>query len=914
MSDLHYKITDAIVAGTDAHPVSNKIVVVDIDENTMAAHGHWPWPRTTLATLLDKITRMGARCIALDFILAEPDPLSANDDVLAETLSRAPVILGYEFLFNDPQTSKDRCRLHALDVVQVHQPGFNHAISGLYPAKDVICNLPQFTDATAFSGFLNGKPDSDGLLRRLPIIIRYGTSIYPNLVLAALLSTARDPTVTIGQKKDATLYLVIDSAAIPIDRNGNVRIRFPAKADHLHHVSADLILKEAASPADFKDRIVFVGLYASGLKAAYQTPARGLLPAVEIQAQLAETIISKQFIRRSPGIIYAEIFFSIVLAVIYSMFIAKLKFIPTALIGIMGIGGLWKAGGLLFHGWQILFSPLLPIAILVVNGPFVMLFKYWTRQKTAHEKMHDALIRAKDSEKKLNSIIKAIPDIVFRLDTEGRITFISPAVDRYRKHYKDLIGISILDLIHPEDRAAAVNRIKERRTGKLTASDFEVRIQMAAIKGKQTKETRYFSVTTQSIYRTDNPETGLFLGTQGIARDITQRKRLENRLEQSKKMEAVGNLAAGVAHDLNNILSVLVSYPELLLLDLPADSSLRKPIETIQASGLRAAAIVQDMLTIARLGVKTRAIVNLNKTISTYIDTPEFKKIFEQHPNIQLKTDLADDLMNTKGSAIHLSKIILNLTANAAEAMPAGGSISIVTRNRYLDKSKEAYETIPEGEYVYLSIRDEGIGISTDDLARIFEPFYSKKEMGRSGSGLGMTVVWSAVKDHSGYVNIQSREGEGTRFDIYLPATRDDLEETDNRVVLQDYLGTECIMVVDDVPEQREIAVQMLSKLGYNVVSANSGEEAIVYLETHSADLLVLDMVMTPGIDGLETFQRIRRINPKQKAIIASGYAESRRVNQLQEMGAGAYIQKPYTLEKIGLAVRNELDRRLDSQ
>ncbi len=562
---LHYKITDAIASGASTPPVSDKIIVVDIDEKAMATHGQWPWPRTTLATLLDKITRLGARSIALDFILAEPDRTPVSDDLLTETFSRTPVVLGYEFLFNDSVDPTSRCRrLHALDVVQIHQSSVSHPFSGLYQAKGVICNLAQFAAAASFSGFLNGKPDSDGLLRRLPIIIRYGSSIYPNLALAAILSRADNPAITLQKNMGGQAYLMISDTSIPIDRNGNVRIRFPAKARPLHHVSADSILKDEASQPDFRDRIVFVGLHASGLMAAYQTPANGLWPAVDIQAQLAETIISKQFARRPLSAIYGEVFLAIVLAVIYSIFIARLKFIPTAVIGIIGMGGLWEAATWLFHSRQIIFSPLLPITVLVVNGLFVMLFKYWTRQKTARKKMYEALILVKESEEKLNSIIKTIPDVVFRLDTEGRITFISPAAEKYRKDYEDLIKTPVLDLIHPKDQPAAINRINKRRTGELIASDFEVRIQLSAINGKQAEETRYFSVTSQSIYSEENPETGTFLGTQGIARDITHQKRLESQLEQSKKMEAVGNLAAGVAHDLNNILSVLVSYPELL--------------------------------------------------------------------------------------------------------------------------------------------------------------------------------------------------------------------------------------------------------------------------------------------------------------------------------------------------------------
>jgi CheY-like chemotaxis protein len=241
--------------------------------------------------------------------------------------------------------------------------------------------------------------------------------------------------------------------------------------------------------------------------------------------------------------------------------------------------------------------------------------------------------------------------------------------------------------------------------------------------------------------------------------------------------------------------------------------------------------------------------------------------------------------------------------------MPAGGSIEILSRNRYLDAAMDRYEAIPEGEYVVVSIIDEGIGIPPTDLHRIFEPFYSKKRMGKSGSGLGMTVVWNTIKDHGGYVDITTREGDGTRFDLYLPATRQENGEGAARVVLQDYTGNERILVVDDIPEQRDIAMRMLGKLGYRVACASDGKAAVDHLRSETVDLVVLDMVMPPGIDGLETYRQIIEIHPGQKAIIASGYAPSERVRSMQELGAGEYIRKPYTMEKIGLAVRRELDR-----
>ena len=237
-------------------------------------------------------------------------------------------------------------------------------------------------------------------------------------------------------------------------------------------------------------------------------------------------------------------------------------------------------------------------------------------------------------------------------------------------------------------------------------------------------------------------------------------------------MEAIGTLAGGVAHDLNNILSGIVSYPELLLMDLPEDSPLRKPIETIKKSGEKAAAIVQDLLTLARRGVETTEVVNLNQIVTDYLGSPEFSKLQLNHPGITTRTRLDDDLLNIVGSPVHLSKTVMNLVTNAAEAMPDGGTIVIRTENRYLEAETVGYESAVTGDFVTLTVSDAGIGIPPEEMERIFEPFYTKKAMGRSGTGLGMAVVWGTVKDHRGHIDIRSAVGRGTDIALYFPATR----------------------------------------------------------------------------------------------------------------------------------------------
>ncbi len=387
-----------------------------------------------------------------------------------------------------------------------------------------------------------------------------------------------------------------------------------------------------------------------------------------------------------------------------------------------------------------------------------------------------------------------------------------------------------------------------------------------------------------------------------------ERERLQARLQHAEKMEAVGALAGGVAHDLNNILSGITGYPELLLLDLPEDSSLRNPLQIILDSGLKAAAIVDDMLTLAKSGISTPEPVNLNDVVSDYLDSPVWEKVKIYHPGVHLETDLGADLFNVLGSPIHLSKVVMNLVSNAAEAMPSGGDIVISTENRYFDGPIEGNDSIEEGDCVALTLTDTGVGLSPEEMEKIFEPFYTRRALGRSGTGLGAAVVWRTVKDHGGYIDVHSEVGKGTTFVLYFPATRIEPAEDESGVSIEDFRGAgESILVVDDVKEQRELAAGMLTRLGYSVSTVSNGEDAVEHLRSNHADLLILDMIMHPGIDGLETYRRIVDMRPGQRAIIASGFSESDKVKEAQGLGAGAYVRKPYTMESIGTAVRNEL-------
>ena len=463
----------------------------------------------------------------------------------------------------------------------------------------------------------------------------------------------------------------------------------------------------------------------------------------------------------------------------------------------------------------------------------------------------------------------------------------------------DRIEASIPDA--PRVNQALVDLIQENKPYDI---EFEVQQEVDS-------QTILIHSIAELVYENDMPVKVL-----GVIQDVTEqnkaekeRKDLEYQLQRAQKMEALGLLAGGVAHDLNNILSGIVSYPELLLIDLPEDSHLRKPIKTIQESGMRAADVVEDLLTIAR-GVATgKEALSLNTLITEYMGSPEYEKLEKMHSFVDFKAELDPDLLNMSGSPTHIKKTLMNLVVNSSEAIEGVGTVTISTMNRYLDEPLKGYEDVRTGEYVLFIVSDDGSGISPGDLERIFEPFYTKKVMGKSGTGLGLAVVWNTVQDHNGYINVNTSD-KGTVFELYFPVTREEVPAEGEQVPLEDCLGHgEKILVVDDEERQREIASGILTRLGYTAEAVSSGEDAIEYVKTNPVDLILLDMVMPKGINGRKTYEGIIKIRPGQKAIIASGYAKTKEVDLAQELGAGKYIKKPYTLPKVGVAVKAELEK-----
>jgi len=396
------------------------------------------------------------------------------------------------------------------------------------------------------------------------------------------------------------------------------------------------------------------------------------------------------------------------------------------------------------------------IMLRLITGMISDLKNKTTQLENQAEQERSLREELRESEQRYRRLTENAKDIIWRTDINGKILFVNNTVETllgYSK--KDAINLHLNEYMTKESEKFLMNLINRALSDKSHIDQFRAEIEYIS------KNNRIVPFEINASILFDG--NGEVIGYEGISRDITARKiaqeekeNLERRLQRAQKMEAIGALAGGVAHDLNNILSGIVSYPDLLLMDLPSDSPLRKPILTMQQSGKKAAVIVQDLLTLARRGVSTTEVVNLNDIILEYLQSPEHEKLNFHHTEIQVETDLELRLLNILGSPVHLSKTVMNLVSNAVEAMPDGGQVHISTENRYVDRLIKGHDEIKEGDYAVLKISDTGIGINSVDIEKIFEPFYTKKVMGRSGTGLGMAVVWGTVKDHKGYITIDS--------------------------------------------------------------------------------------------------------------------------------------------------------------
>jgi PAS domain S-box-containing protein len=484
-------------------------------------------------------------------------------------------------------------------------------------------------------------------------------------------------------------------------------------------------------------------------------------------------------------------------------------------------------------------------------------------------------------------------DLILVVDRRGIFLRVSPSSSAILGYKPDeMIGRSAQDFVHPDDLEHTRDNMRSARRRQLP-SNFECRYVH--------KDGHPVPLAWTGIW--SEPDGQYFF----IGRDVTERVSLESQLRQAQKMEAVGQLTGGVAHDFNNILTVIIGMTELLSDELAGNAQLAPIVEAVDEAASRGAQLTQRMLAFARKQPLQARNFDLNESVRRAVTMLQ-RTLGE---DIALKSVLADGLWEALADPSQVEDAILNLAVNARDAMPNGGQLVIETSNAVLDENYAAQNVeVTPGAYAAVSITDSGTGMPPEVLERVFEPFFTTKEVGR-GTGLGLSMVYGFVKQSRGHVKIYSEVGHGTRITVYLPrAAVPEQDTAPEAASAQAHLGKhETILVVEDSNAVRRVAVNILKALGYRVREAEDGPSALAILQQAEAiDLLFTDLIMPNGIGGQELLRRARALRPGLKALFTSGYSEQFIRGKGPTEEGVALLSKPYRSRKLAEAIRAALD------
>ncbi|MBU4485537.1 MAG: response regulator, partial [Candidatus Delongbacteria bacterium] len=518
----------------------------------------------------------------------------------------------------------------------------------------------------------------------------------------------------------------------------------------------------------------------------------------------------------------------------------------------------------------------------------------------------------KQGENKYGLLIANVSDVIWTSDREFELDFITRSIEKLLGYTSNEMMILKKTEYYSPDALEKIEKIKARVEHKFGNVSYPIVFNAELICKDRTR--KWAEAKINPLIDDDSTTSGFV----GVWRDITsfiitndRNKALEDRLAQSEKMEALGRLAGGVAHDLNNVLTGIVAYPDLLLLKIPEDDPLRKKVIAIKKSGQKAAAIVEDLLSLSRRGVNKFTPLDVNALIKEILDSPEVEKLTVYNTEIKFRFSEGNNVPAISGAEYQISKVIINLLTNACESMLLGGNIYISTKFESSLNNTIRYKNIPDGDYAVITITDQGIGISKEDQKKIYEPFFTSKVMGRSGTGLGMAVVWGTIQDHNGYIELKSKMGEGTTFDIYLPALSEYLPFGADITEKTSFRGNgEKILILDDEEIQLEVADSLFTELNYKVRTFSDPHKTMKEIDDFKPDLVILDMILTEDMDGLDVYRQINEKHKDLKVIIISGFSESERVKEAILLGVKKYIKKPFTIEEIGYAIREIFQKK----
>ncbi len=502
----------------------------------------------------------------------------------------------------------------------------------------------------------------------------------------------------------------------------------------------------------------------------------------------------------------------------------------------------------------------------------------------------------RESEEKFRTLFQESNDAIFISTPGGKILDMNPAGIA-------LFGFSSLDEIKDLQIEKTIYLSPEERENYLTTLENDGHVKNFEISLKRKDGSR---IIVQETANAVFDENGQLIEIRGIIRDITERTHLEQQLAQAQKMESIGLLAGGIAHDFNNILGGILGYASFMKMKIDPTDPFYKYLEIIEKGAEHAADLTSQLLAFARGGQYNIKPTNLNSVIRETIKI--IRRTFDR--SIEIQTSFENNLPNVEADSGQLQQVVMNLCVNARDAMPTGGKMTVSTSLTAFSQDEiNVNPNAKEGPYVVMEVSDTGVGMNEEVTGRIFEPFFTTKKHGH-GTGLGLSMVYGVVKNHGGFLQVDSQIGQGSRFRIYLPAT----EKEEKPLIASPELaptGSAVILIVDDEAAIREVTQDILESCGYRVLTAEDGEKAVKVFQKHAQeiDLVLLDIVM-PKMGGEETFAKLREISPDVRVLLSSGYSQNEKAQQLLQEGALEFIQKPYQAKNLLSRIESILENK----
>lgn len=508
---------------------------------------------------------------------------------------------------------------------------------------------------------------------------------------------------------------------------------------------------------------------------------------------------------------------------------------------------------------------------------------------TERKKAEEAL---RQSEERFRDLARLLPETVFETDSAGNITFVNEiSLERFGFTREDVEhGISILDVLAPQDHERAI-----RNSARVMAGE---RLGLSEYTAQRKDGTTFPAlVHSTSIYR-----EGRQAGIRGFLIDVTEKKSLEEQLMRSQKLEAIGTLAGGIAHDFNNLLMGILGNISLMLMNFDESHPFHDRLKSMEEYVQRGSDLTKQLLGFARGGKYEVKSTDLGEFVRRSAEM--FGRTKKE---IRMHHKAPGDLWAVEVDRGQMEQVMLNLFVNAWQAMPGGGDLYLSVENVELDAEEVSPYGIKPGRFVKLTVTDTGVGMDAATKARVFEPFFSTKERGR-GTGLGLASVYGIIKNHGGFILVDSEKDIGTSFTVYLPAS-DKCIEQERRAPDQVHKGSETVLIIDDEEMIVEVGKSMLESLGYRVITARGGRQGLQIFDRNKGtiDLVILDMVM-PDLGGKETFEALHRQDPQVKVLLSSGYSLDGQAKEILAGGCRGFIQKPFTMAELSRRIRDILD------